>query len=187
MYQQLRKDKHLVILGHQTNQCQPLPRLNHNRYKQIPMGSFSCTEARKILGVCFKTIRTRNGPTGALFILSTCDLLQILAFLSRVAQSFSFTENGQTCFYHIMRLQGREGKSAHFRAPRRKVHPCTLIQIIQQPSTNYPGPVPRGRIKFDSIMDSCGPHLIGKFQFETLPTTHAEWDPFPRPYISFVN
>ena len=51
-------------------------------------------------------------------------------FLSRVAQSFSFTENGQTCFYHIMRLQGREGKSAHFRAPRRKVHPCTLTKDI---------------------------------------------------------
>ena len=30
-------------------------------------------------GFLFKSIGTRNGPTGASFILSTCDLLQVVA------------------------------------------------------------------------------------------------------------
>ena len=33
----------------------------------------------KYTGFFFLSIRTRNGPTGAPFILSTCDLLQIVA------------------------------------------------------------------------------------------------------------
>ena len=33
----------------------------------------------KCTGFFYLSIRTRNGPTGAPFILSTCDLLQIVA------------------------------------------------------------------------------------------------------------